>query len=71
MTYADYVKEYFTDDNIKSFNNEVVFGGGDGYYKGETSIFICDLTGLSVDHRFFDPLCNKFLKATKGAKLWD
>lgn len=62
MTYADYVKTYFTNDNIELFRNEVVLGGDDGFYKGETSMFMCWLTGLSVNHRFFDPLCNKFWK---------
>jgi len=65
MTYADYVTTYFTEDNIKLFYNEVVLGGEDDYYKNEVSMFIGWLTGLSVDHRFFDPLCNKFLKATE------
>lgn len=64
MTYADYVNTYFTESNIKLFYNEVVLGGEDDFYKNEVSMFMCWLTGLSVDHRFFDPLCNKFLKAT-------
>jgi len=62
-TYADYVTTYFIEDNIKLFHNEVVLGGGSGHYKDEVSMFMSDLTDLSVDHRFFDPLCNKFLKA--------
>jgi hypothetical protein len=68
MTYADYVKKYFTEDNIKLFYNEVVLGGEDGFYKNEASMFLCDLTGISVNDRFFDPLCNKFLKATEEIK---
>jgi len=64
-TYADYVTTYFTEDNIKLFHNEVVLGGEDGFYKNEVSMFMCELTELSVNHRFFDPLCNKFLKATE------
>jgi hypothetical protein len=63
--YADYVTTYFTEDNIKLFHNEVVLGGEDDFYKNEASMFLSDLTGLSINHRFFDPLCNKFLKATE------